>query len=182
MNILRQPLFLIAMPQLLDPRFSKSVVLLLEHDRQGAFGLVINKATEIQLGTFAASQGLGCHRDYDQTPLYFGGPVSPEKGWILHQNSEVPESQPVLPGLFLSNSVASMKQLFQSGGAALHVMLGYAGWSSEQLDEEIRQGAWLMIPAKIPPILEYTSSKTWDLLLREMGVDPLHLFPSGGLQ
>src|SRR5690349_18930856 len=83
------PTFLIAMPQLADPNFARSVVLMLHHDANGAFGLVLNNPSKVNLGTFARAQGMDCHPSIENTPVLAGGPVDTIHGWLIHKNENV---------------------------------------------------------------------------------------------
>src|SRR5579885_3291457 len=91
-----QPMFLIAVPQMGDPNFSKSVVLMLHHDTDGAVGLVVNAPTPITYAQFAESQDFECHDGLKANLVFRGGPVQPERGWILHRDDAVVEKKPVL--------------------------------------------------------------------------------------
>ncbi len=80
-----QPFLLIAMPQMTDPRFFQSVVLILQHDDQGAFGWILNRQIDIGLEAFALGQGIPCHSIFQGEKLGYGGPVEPERGWVFHR-------------------------------------------------------------------------------------------------
>ncbi|HEX5035920.1 MAG TPA: YqgE/AlgH family protein, partial [bacterium] len=109
------PMLLIAVPQMGDPNFSKTVVLILQHDAEGAFGLVINRPTEITLDKFAESQELFCHGDLVEEVVFRGGPVQAERGWILHADAAVEEKQIVVPGLYVSTGTVALEDLMERG-------------------------------------------------------------------
>src|SRR5687767_15819311 len=97
-----QPMFLIAIPQLGDPNFLRSVVLMLHHGADGALGLVVNHPLSLTLGSFASEHNMPCHSGVKDVPVFRGGPVEPTRGWILHSNDELEEKQDILPGLAVS--------------------------------------------------------------------------------
>ncbi|MBI3540898.1 MAG: YqgE/AlgH family protein [Deltaproteobacteria bacterium] len=174
------PMFLIAVPQLGDPNFARSVVLMLHHNEEGALGLIVNSPTQMTLGTFARAEGFTCHPDLEMRPVFRGGPVDPERGWILHQDETVKERQEILPGFFVSGSRETLGGLLEKG-AHFRLLTGYAGWTEGQVEEEMKQGGW--IAAKVSPkyVFETNPSETWDLILNDMGVDPTQLMVGTGL-
>jgi putative transcriptional regulator len=173
---------MIAMPQLGDPNFYRSVVLMLHHTKDGAMGLIVNSPLEHHtLGSFAESEGLFCHEKLQTTPIYKGGPVEPQRGWILHVNSNVVEKREILPGLFLSGTMESMKKLLETGSEPLKLVLGYAGWSPGQLENEMQQGAWLDAKSSLAYVVETDAKILWDKVLRDMGIEPANLVSAGGV-
>lgn len=175
------PIFLIAVPQLGDPNFSRSVVLILHHDSSGALGLVVNSPTEVNLGKFSEDQNLFCRDDLKKVSVFCGGPVEPERGWILHNDDGVEERREILPGLFLSGSSETLRTLLKNGGKPFRLILGYAGWAAGQLEREMTEGAWITVPAKARHVLETEPSETWNAVLREMGVDPASIAVGHGV-
>jgi putative transcriptional regulator len=175
------PIFLVSMPQLGDPNFFRSVVLILQHDTEGAFGLIVNHSTDTNLGSFARNQKMLCHADLAKMPVLKGGPVQPERGWILHQDATIAERQEVIPGLFLSHTSDSLKQMLQSGSRPIRLILGYAGWGAGQLEQEMQQGSWLTVKANSRHVLETETSLVWGSVLKELGVDPLKLISVSGV-
>lgn len=166
---------LIAMPQLLDPNFSHAVVLMIHHDEKGAMGLIINKPIPVNLGDFAKDQDIPCTKELAQVPLFNGGPVEPEKGWILHDDRSVEEKQTLLPGVFLSGAEQTLHRLLAEGTAKVHFILGYAGWDAEQLEAEMMQGAWLNGEARSDYIFEVSPNQLWKKVIKDLGVDPATL-------
>ena len=176
-----QPMFLIAIPQLGDPNFVRSVVLVLHHGGDGALGLVVNHPLEqLTLGTFASEQHMPCHSRVKNTPVFRGGPVEPTRGWILHENGDLSEKQDVLPGLCVSGSMESLTHLLAEG-RELRLLLGYAGWGPGQLEHEMQQGSWLTVEADPKHVLRTPASDCWSAVLREMGVDPTRLAIGTGI-
>jgi len=125
--------FLIAVPQLNDSNFFHSIVLMLEHEEAGALGLIINDETDLTLSTFAANHELACHETLANVPVFRGGPMEPQGGWILHTETSIAEKNEIVPGLFLSGSEDSLRDLLSNGNPQVRLFLGYAGWGGEQL-------------------------------------------------
>ena len=173
-------MFLIAIPQLGDPNFLRSVVLLLEHGAEGALGLVVNHPTSLDLWTFAREQGLPCHSKSKGVPVFRGGPVEPSRGLILHDDRAHNERE-VLPGLFVSGSVDTLSHLMADGSRRMRLLLGYAGWGPGQLEREMAQGSWLTVEADAKHVLETPPAETWTAVLKEMGVDPARLAIGTGI-
>ena len=173
-------MFLIAIPQLGDPNFVRSVVLVLHHDAEGALGLVVNHPLELTLGHFASEQSMPCHSRVKEIAVLRGGPVEPSRGWILHADKAVEEKQDVLSDLYVSGSMESLTQLV-ANGSDLRLLLGYAGWGAGQLEEEMRQGSWLTVEADPKHVLRTPTADCWNAVLREMGVDPTRLAIATGI-
>ncbi len=175
------PGFLIAMPQLGDPNFSKAVVLMLEHGEGGAMGIVLNRAAPVTLQDLADGQALEIAPALAKEAVYVGGPVEPQRGFVLHDDLDIPERHEVLPGLFLSVTMDALGPLLAKGDHRIRFCLGYAGWGPKQLEQEIAAGAWLYTEASAGPVLEGDPDQLWDSTLRGMGVDPAMLFPAKGV-
>ncbi len=175
------PSFLIAVPQLGDPNFFHRIVLILEHNEDGAIGLVINEPTDLDLGTFAGNHELDCHETLLTEPVYKGGPVEPAGGWLIHTDDSATEKQVLLDGLYVSGTQETLKHLLASGYTEMRFLLGYAGWGAGQLDEEMAQGAWLTTEVIPKHIFTTASDHIWKAVLNEMGIDPSQLVLGGGL-
>jgi putative transcriptional regulator len=173
------PALLLSMPQLLDPNFAKSVVLLCEHAPEGAFGLVVNRPSEI-----AAAEAVRLEppvNDPNDLPLLIGGPVEPERGWILTaQAPEHVEHRSVGAGLYLSASPVLLRRALMSRPLPKRtiVLAGYAGWGPGQLDQELAESAWLIMPVELDLIFEIPSTSAWEMAIRRLGADP-HLLQMG---
>ncbi len=175
------PLFLIAMPDLADPNFARSVVLIFQHTQEGAIGLVLNRATEVTLGTFARNKKYDCRSELDNIAVLQGGPVEPEHGWILHTDASVEEKQEILPGLYVSGTVPSLKHLLEHGTGNMRLILGYSGWGAGQLEDEMAEGTWVTVPAQVHHVFAADPSQTWKNVLSEMGINPVNLSGGGGV-
>ncbi|MBI5507549.1 MAG: YqgE/AlgH family protein [Deltaproteobacteria bacterium] len=178
---LAAPCFLIAVPQLGDPNFSRGVVLMLEHGEEGSMGLVINRPSNLDMGTFCASQNMSFKGDTSRL-IYHGGPVQTDRAFILHSSQhEGPETEKVLNGIRLSYSLESLRLLVDDPPDRMRIYLGYAGWGPDQLAEEITQGAWLVTPPTDRLVFGAGAEEIWEAALREMGIDPGQLMHSGAV-
>lgn len=176
------PGFLIAVPQLGDPNFHRAVVLMLEHSEQGAMGIVVNRPAPLKLADVAQAQGLGTGAGYEDAYVFVGGPVEPERGFVLHDRPDMPEAMAIAEGLYVSGSVDSLKLLFAGRPEHFRLCLGYAGWGPGQLERELSEGAWLTASPARRHVLETPPPQVWDAVIREMGFDPAMLLHGGGLQ
>jgi putative transcriptional regulator len=193
MEAVLAPCFLLSMPQLADPNFAKSVVLLCEHSEEGAFGLVVNRPSELTAAeAVQLSPALEAPNDL---PLLIGGPVEPQRGWILTTRApEVPGveqeqrrdgvlSREIGAGLHLSASPLLLRRVLQAHPVPRRtaVLAGYAGWGPGQLDAELAESAWLIAPVELDLIFEIPSAVCWDMAMKRLGVDPSVLRPSFGV-
>ena len=146
--------FLLAMPGMLDDNFSGSLVYLLEHSDKGAMGLVVNRPTDIVLSTLFEKIELKLEIAplLDQ-PVYFGGPVQVERGFVLHptdSNEKYSSSLVVTNGLTMTTSKDVLEAVAGGIGPEKFMMtLGYAGWSAGQLEEEISLNGWMNVELQI---------------------------------
>lgn len=154
---------------------------MLQHTKEGAMGLVVNIPTEHTLGGFAKEQEISCHQDLQKASIFQGGPVEPQRGWILHGHHGLEEKREIMPGIYLSGTMDSLKQLLEAGDPPVKFLLGYAGWEAGQLEEEMKQGSWLDAQAKAPYIFETNPQELWGRILRDMGIDPATLISAGGV-
>ena len=170
--------FLIASPGLLDPYFRKSVILVVDHDReQGTFGLVLNRPGPVSLGLFCAGMGFDVVGD-SEPPVYVGGPVQPGVGWLLHESmGDIKESREIINGVYLSNSRETLERIAGDVAIQHRVFVGYAGWAPHQLAEEMRSGSWFTVDADTNLVFEKTGDAAWDAALHGMGIDPRFLVP-----
>ncbi|MCA9655084.1 MAG: YqgE/AlgH family protein [Myxococcales bacterium] len=178
---------LCAVPQLLDPNFRRSVVLLLEHNEEGALGLVLNNPLPNTVADVARGLDLSWEGDEDET-VRLGGPVEPMRGWILHDQPDWdPTAEEVLPGVWLTTSLEPVTRAGHRAVGGDHsrvlFLLGYAGWAGSQLEGEIAAGSWLPVPIDtsdgparygVSPrwVLEQEPEDMWTSALRALGVDP----------
>ena len=181
-NITNQ--IIIAMPHMPDDRFKKSVVLIFEHNSQGATGLIINKPIdkEISLNMIdGINQNMGVKID-NKTPIYNGGPLSPEKGIVIHDDKPLSnDCVRIAKKLFLSSHIDSIKKAQSLGKCNYKLMLGYAGWSSKQLDSEIENGDWIMQEAFSDLIFQKGGEHLWRLAINSLGAELSDISTHGGV-
>jgi putative transcriptional regulator len=165
------PSLLVAMPQLQDPNFAKSVVLLCEHREEGAMGLVINRCTDT-LASAIVQLEPPIERD-NGLPVWIGGPVDPARGWLLLAE-DLGDGIEVSPGLYLSASRDLLRRVMESAelSARCRFLVGYAGWGPRQLDEELAASAWLTVPVETPLMFDTPSDSMWQVAIRRLGIEP----------
>lgn len=172
---------LLSMPQMQDPNFSRTVVLLCEYGPDGAFGLVLNRPTEMPASEMVRLDPPIARGN--TMPLWIGGPVDPERGWILL--SEEPEDSDfklVCDGLYLSTSVGLLRDVLEAQPAPrARVLAGYAGWGPGQLDEELAQSAWLMGDVDLDIVFDTAPDAMWETAIRRLGADPSSLTTGHGV-
>jgi len=167
--------FLLATPFLQDPRFGGSLTYICEHSEEGAMGLTVNHPLELRLGEVLAELELGGQAP--DAPVYFGGPVQPERGFVLHRPVGDWQSSLALTGtLALSTSRDILSAIAHGQGPGdFMMMLGYAGWAPGQLEEELSSNAWLTCPADEHIMFDLGPDKRLPAALERLGVDPDHL-------
>ncbi len=175
------PGFLIAMPQLGDPNFHRSVVLMIEHNSEGSMGLVLNRQAPLTLAELGKGQKLTVAPARLRQPVFVGGPVEPYRGFVLHDADAIGEKVEVMPGLFLSVTSDALKPLLAMDEVRMRFCLGYSGWGPKQLEQEMAQGAWLFTEAAPGPVLDGDAEAMWGETLKGMGVDPAMLVVGGGV-
>jgi len=175
------PVLLVSMPQMIDPNFSKTVVLLAEYGAHGAFGLVLNRRMdEPAMSIVTADEPLDIH---PKMHLYTGGPVEPTRAWILTAHPELDaEALELMPGVYLSASSTLVRRTLESPpDPGVRMVVGYAGWGAGQLDVELAQGSWLMAPVQADLIFEIAFDVMWETAIRRMGAEPSMLHGSSGV-
>jgi putative transcriptional regulator len=181
--------FLIAMPGMVDPNFAGSVIYLFEHTERGAMGLVVNRPTELDLGTLFDKIELKLEiAPLLEQPVYFGGPVQVERGFVLHEPIPSPSysSSLIIPGgLTMTTSKDVLEALAIGNGPRKFLMtLGYAGWSAGQLEEEITLNGWMNVPLSRQQmadiIFDTPSSQRYEKAMSHLGFDPSHLSGEAG--
>lgn len=180
---LSAPSFLVAVPQMGDPNFSRAVVLVLDHDVGGTMGLVLNRASDFTVGELCESQGMAMDsRSERVAPVFVGGPVQQDRAFILHSSQpDGPQGEPVMGNLELSWSMESLRSFATSPPSFMRLYLGYSGWGPGQLGDELEAGAWLLAPAE-PDLIAMAarhSGDLWETVMARLGIDPLRLIHSG---
>jgi len=150
---------LIASPKLLDPNFAKSVVLIVQHDENGAMGLIINRATQTTVRDAWTQVSAVPYPNDD--PLFQGGPCD---GPLLVLHKEAIHGQmEILNGIWLSSDAGSVKALVSDATEPIKFFVGYAGWSPQQLEAELSEGSWIVAEIDSSSIL-FTPGEFWEYL------------------
>lgn len=162
-------MFLLATPRLSDPRFSRTVVLLLNYDETGALGVVVNRPTDLSLRDALAVPLPGSETHL----VHYGGPVEPQRLVALHRSSDaVGDEKHLFGDVYASASIDTLRRLLKAVGHAKDVRTyaGYAGWSPGQLDAELARGDWIVTPADDASIFDASPEEVWhDLMRRNSG-------------
>jgi putative transcriptional regulator len=175
------PVLLVSMPQMLDPNFSRTVVLLAEYGRHGAFGLVVNRRmSEPAHEVIRADPPMNIRKDVF---LYVGGPVEPNRAWVLTRHRELDGDALEITGeIYLSAAPALIRQtLSSSPDPHIRLVVGYAGWAPGQLDEELAGSSWLLAPVQPDLLFDTPIDKMWETAIRRLGADPAALQTSSGV-
>ncbi|MCH9675383.1 MAG: YqgE/AlgH family protein [Gammaproteobacteria bacterium] len=175
--------FLIAMPGMADPHFSKTVTLVCSHDSSGAMGIVINRPSALTLDSVLEQMDIATEAEITgDMPVFHGGPVLQERGFVLHRPIGEWESC-----LSVSDdiAVATSKDILAAvavgqGPSNVLVALGYAGWGAGQLEDEFVQNAWLSGPANAEVIFTAPVEQRWQLAAKLLGVDVDRLSSQAG--
>ena len=174
---------LLAMPALADPNFYRSVVLICEHGEEGALGLIVNRPMQLELGEVLSQLDLPSVReDINRRPVYSGGPVETQRGFVIHDDVEVfADSLNLGKTLAVSSSSEILSAISESRGPDhFMVVLGYAGWGPGQLENELRDNAWLSVPASPQLIFDVPVNERWRKAAIQLGIDPLQLSSESG--
>lgn len=181
--------FLIAMPGMVDPNFAGSLIYLFEHTERGAMGLVVNRPTEVDLKTLFDKIELKLEiAPLLNQPVYFGGPVQVERGFVLHESNPLSpySSSLVIPGGLTMTTSKDVLEAVASGNGPQHFLmtLGYAGWSAGQLEEEITLNGWMNVPLSREQMIEIIfntpSSQRYQKAIGYLGFDLSHLSGEAG--
>jgi len=164
---------LIAMPSMLDPRFSRTVIYLCAHNEEGAMGLVINRLIGSLTFTELLDQ-LNVKADLvlPQKPVHFGGPVETTRGFVLHSDDFVSaESVEMDTGIALTATMDILRLIAEGNGPSKSIMaLGYAGWGPGQLEKEIQENAWLSVKPDMDLLFGNDLDEKWDQALAKLGI------------
>jgi putative transcriptional regulator len=186
------PSFLLSMPQLLDPNFSRTVVLLCKHSEDGAFGLVVNRplvtAGPVVVEVRAPSDTAGHKTEVSEHELqvWVGGPVEPQSSWILDgDDSDIAEERRgvrVAEGLYLSTSPDLLHRLLgPTPPPRTRLIVGFSGWGPGQLEQELEASAWLISDVDREVLFATPADRMWETAIRRLGADPAALQMSRGV-
>jgi len=175
---------LIAMPGMVDDQFAGTVVYVCEHNPQGAMGLVVNRPTNLELKDLFDRIELKLEiAPLEKQPVYLGGPVQTERGFVLHPQADdirYSSSLTVPGGLAMTTSKDVLEAVSTGQGPEQFLMtLGYAGWSAGQLEDEISRNGWLNISTNLDDIkkiiFETPYEQRYEKVMNIIGIDPSHL-------
>lgn len=178
------PALLLSMPQLLDPNFARTVILLCKHSEEGAFGLVLNRPL-VTTGTVMVDLNppVSTDRELD---IWVGGPVEPQRSWILvgggPEHAEVSGAMQIAEGVYLSASPNLLRRLLEPDPPAnARLVVGYSGWSPGQLDRELAESSWLLSDVDADLVFNTPPERMWEAAIRRLGADPATLTMSRGV-
>ncbi|MCX6551673.1 MAG: YqgE/AlgH family protein [Acidobacteria bacterium] len=175
------PALLLAMPQMTDPNFRRTVILLCEYSGDGSWGLILNRPT----GKTAASV-------VEFTPplagdsgleIWAGGPVESQRGALLLPEEPLGEDAfEVSPGIFVSSSADFLRRLIEGPPVEkARLLMGYAGWGPQQLDRELTESSWLISDVAPEIVFDTKPAEMWEAAIRRLGVNPAALHASTGI-
>jgi len=165
---------LVAMPNMADPRFARSVVYICAHSADGAMGLVVNRLIDsLSFDSLLEQLGVELEIAESEMPVHFGGPVESSRGFVLHSTDYLQDSTLVIDDdIALTATVDVLKAIARGEGPAQRVLaLGYAGWAPGQLDAEIQANGWLLVPADSQLVFGLDNQAKWQQAMAKLGID-----------
>jgi len=178
------PSLLLSMPQLVDPNFTRTVVLLCKHNEDGALGLVVNRPL---LTTGRVTVNLDPPVSTDrELQVWIGGPVEPQRTWVLVGEApdqyEAQQGMRIADNLYLSTSPDLLRRLLAPEPPEMaRLIVGYSGWGPGQLEAELEASAWLMSDVDRDLVFNTASDRMWETAIRRLGADPAALQMSRGV-
>ncbi|RUO40074.1 YqgE/AlgH family protein [Aliidiomarina taiwanensis] len=175
--------FLIAMPSLKDPFFERTVTYICEHNDEGAMGLVLNQPIDLSLASLLEQIDIETSNpELDEVPVFAGGPVGTDRGFVLHTPQEGWRSS-----LQLSDEVmiTTSKDILSALGtdrapSQFFLALGFAGWEAGQLEDELAANSWLTIPADADIVFNTPIKDRWEKATAQLGIDVWQLSNEAG--
>ena len=176
---------LVAMPQLRDPNFVRTVMMIVQHDETGTFGLVLNRPVDMSAGDLCVALEMSWGGD-PGLPLLWGGPVQLQTGWMLfaddlREKSADDEVTALGDGLYFAGSMNVLRTIAEQPPGDLRLFLGYAGWGPGQLEAEMAEGVWLTVPGSREAIFSLDHESMWDAVVRSLGIEPATLIQTPGV-
>ncbi len=175
--------FLIAMPNMADPYFARTLTYICEHNDQGALGLVVNRPIDMTLQALFERLSLSLRsRELRDAPIYFGGPVQTDRGFVLHEPAgDWQSTLRVRDAIGLTTSKDILEAVGRGEGPSrMLVTLGYAGWSPGQLEHEISQNAWLTVEARDAIMFDLPAEERLAAAMELLGLDFARLQDAAG--
>lgn len=170
--------FLIAMPSLAEPPFSRGVAFICQHDEDGAVGLLVNQLSEYRLGDVLKQMKLECDDpEVSDLPVLIGGPVQQERGFVLHREEGHWESSYRINDHWSVTTSRDILIAMAAGTGPRQALmaLGYAGWSAGQLEQELKDNSWLTVEASERIVFDTPLEERWSAAAGLVGVNPLQL-------
>ncbi len=177
------PSLLVAMPDLADPNFYRTVVLLVHHDEDGTVGFVLNRPAEVRAEDLCETLGVPWRGERERG-LHWGGPVQPETGWVVAGDEAlvgVAGANPVDADIHFAGSLEALRIVAAQPPTRLRIFLGYAGWGPGQLEAELIQGAWVLAPLDPVSVFAVPPDQLWDHAWRLLGIDPATVVSTPGI-
>ncbi len=174
---------LVAMPGMEDSRFDHAVVYLCAHSEEGAMGLVLNRELpDMPISRLMEQLNIPLTPACAEVPVHFGGPVEPGRGFVLHSADFMSDSSMLVDSRrALTATLDILRAVAEGRGPRQFLMaLGYSGWGSGQLDAELRQNAWLVVPADDALLFGKDSGKKWQAAIAKLGIDVAKLSSTAG--
>lgn len=183
------PSLLVAMPDLADPNFRRTVVLLVHHDPDGSVGLVLNRPTELRASELCSS----LPRSAGEAPiewrggerhLHWGGPVQENTGWVVAGEGvlvDVPGVTALSPEIHFAGSREALRRVAEQPPSRLRLFLGYAGWAPGQLEGELAAAAWVVAPFSVEALFDVDAEDLWAHAWRLLGIDPATVVSTPGV-
>ncbi len=174
---------LIATPAIKDPIFASSLIYMCEHSKQGSMGLVVNHETSQVLDDVFRQLEIDCNdEDIKNQPVYIGGPVQLEQGFVLHSSGDDwQNSVEVSNGIHLTSSLDILQAIARGRGPGDYlVMLGFSGWASGQLESELQQNSWLTSACDADLLFHEKPADKWQVAFDSLGFDISSLSPVSG--
>lgn len=174
---------LIATPTIKDPIFASSIIYMCEHSADGSMGLVINHQTSQVLNDIFVQLDISCDDESTRNqPVYIGGPVQLEQGFVLHSTvGDWQNSIEVSSGIHLTSSLDILQALAEGQGPEDYlVILGFSGWASGQLESELQQNSWLNSACSADLLFHQKSEDKWQIAFDTLGFDINSLSPVSG--
>ena len=174
------PSFLVSMPQLVNPEFSRTVILLCKHGDDGALGLVLNRPL-VTTGRVTVNLDPPVTTDRE-LQVWIGGPVEPQRSWILVGEDRDGTGVRISDGVYLSTSPELLRRLLEPSPPPLaRLIVGYAGWAPGQLEDELAESAWLLSDVDRDIVFNTAPDRMWEVAIRRLGADPATLQMSRGV-
>jgi putative transcriptional regulator len=177
------PALLVAMPDLADRNFRRTVVLLVHHDEDGTVGLVLNRKSELSAVDLCESLDVEWQGDPDAI-VGWGGPVQPNTGWVVTGGdalASLPDATCFAERLHFAGSLDALRCVAGDPPEQLRLFIGYAGWGPGQLEAELAAGAWVVVPYSDASLFDVPDEALWDHAWRLLGIDPATVVSTPGV-